>query len=375
MEKVTLSRKELYDLIWTEPMLSISKTYNISDVGLRKICIRMSIPVPQAGHWQKLKFGKAERKAPLPKKYNGENQIELAYRTEKDKGASGISKLNAIKKELSNRFPDGITVPDKLISPDKLIVAARECLNNSKHIRNGLVSTSREGLDIKVTKQNIPRALRFMDTLIKLLRQRGHDVVVRGDTYALVRNQEIQISLRGKTKKVMCEDRWRSIELVPTGALCFRIDGYSGTEWQDAKELIEDRLIVIIAKLEAIAEERNQFQEYWRQQQLKRQEQERLRQELEQKKKNELVRFTEMLLNATRWHKAENLRNYINQFERNAKVENKFTPQLEEWLVWARKKADWYDPFVESEDELLKDVDRETLTMNTNGKDIRNVRW
>ena len=36
----------MYDLVWSEPMLSLSKKYNISDVGLRKTCIRMSIPMP-----------------------------------------------------------------------------------------------------------------------------------------------------------------------------------------------------------------------------------------------------------------------------------------------------------------------------------------
>ena len=35
---------------------------------------------------------------------------------------------------------------------------------------------------------------------------------------------------------------------------------------------------------------------------------------------------------------------------------------LTNWLKWARKKADWYDPFVEEDDKLLEDVDREKLT-------------
>lgn len=34
---------------------------------------------------------------------------------------------------------------------------------------------------------------------------------------------------------------------------------------------------------------------------------------------------------------------------------------MEIWVKWALGKADWYDPLIESEDELLKDVDRETL--------------
>lgn len=36
MEKVTLTRKELYDLVWSTPMTAIAKKYLISDVGLQK---------------------------------------------------------------------------------------------------------------------------------------------------------------------------------------------------------------------------------------------------------------------------------------------------------------------------------------------------
>lgn len=56
------------------------------------------------------------------------------------------------------------------------------------------------------------------------------------------------------------------------------------------------------------------------------------------------------------------LRNYISAAEKFAR-ENQVDKELEEWLAWARKKADWYDPFIESEDELLKGVDRNTLSM------------
>ena len=53
MEKVTLTRQQLFDLVWSEPLLTLSKKYVISDVGLRKMCVRLSIPLPRIGHWAK----------------------------------------------------------------------------------------------------------------------------------------------------------------------------------------------------------------------------------------------------------------------------------------------------------------------------------
>lgn len=37
-ENIKISRKELYDLVWSKPMSTLAKEYLISDNGLRKIC-------------------------------------------------------------------------------------------------------------------------------------------------------------------------------------------------------------------------------------------------------------------------------------------------------------------------------------------------
>ena len=41
-----LTRKELYDRVWTEPMQKLGKDFGLSDVGLAKTCRRYAIPVP-----------------------------------------------------------------------------------------------------------------------------------------------------------------------------------------------------------------------------------------------------------------------------------------------------------------------------------------
>jgi len=37
MEQVKLTRRELYDLVWTEPLSRLAKRFKISDIALRKI--------------------------------------------------------------------------------------------------------------------------------------------------------------------------------------------------------------------------------------------------------------------------------------------------------------------------------------------------
>ena len=51
MEK---SRVELYELVWAKPMTHLAKELGLSDVGLRKICVKFGIPLPLRGHWARL---------------------------------------------------------------------------------------------------------------------------------------------------------------------------------------------------------------------------------------------------------------------------------------------------------------------------------
>lgn len=47
-------RQELYDLVWSEPMIKLGARFGISGNGLKKACKRASIPVPPQGYWNKL---------------------------------------------------------------------------------------------------------------------------------------------------------------------------------------------------------------------------------------------------------------------------------------------------------------------------------
>ena len=369
MQQTTLSRKELYDLIWTEPLIKIAARYKISDNGLRKICTRMNIPVPKVGHWQKPIFGKKIQQPSLPANYSGDNEVILTERTETEKDAAGeTSPHKALQYEIENTLKDYLEVPEKLTKPNKLVIAARESVNNNKwHHLNGIISCLRGELDIRAEKSNIPRALRFMDVLIKLLRARGHDVIVDdSSTYALVKNQKFDISLREKTKRVPGPDSLSSSDYLPTGILVLKIDRIFHTkEWSDGKNKLEDQFSSILAKLEIDSDELNAEQLIRNKEREEREKQELLRKEFQKRQEKELLAFTEIIQKAARWHKAVNLRNYIDAVEQKALAANMVSDELTSWLEWARKKADWYDPFIEGEDELLDEVDKENLTIPT----------
>jgi hypothetical protein len=70
-ERKQFSRQELYDLVWSTAMTTLAKQFGMSDVGLRKICVKHEIPTPPAGYWAKLQFGKKVKKIPLPAATDG----------------------------------------------------------------------------------------------------------------------------------------------------------------------------------------------------------------------------------------------------------------------------------------------------------------
>jgi len=61
-----LLREELYTLVWSEPMRTLSARFGISDVALKKTCARAGIPTPDRGYWAKKEAGKSTSQESLP---------------------------------------------------------------------------------------------------------------------------------------------------------------------------------------------------------------------------------------------------------------------------------------------------------------------
>jgi len=64
-ESPTLTRSQLYELIWTTPRNRLAQQYGLSDVGLSKLCRRHDVPQPPRGYWAKLAVGKVPPRARL----------------------------------------------------------------------------------------------------------------------------------------------------------------------------------------------------------------------------------------------------------------------------------------------------------------------
>jgi len=369
MNKITFTREQLYDLIWSESLLTLSKKYNISDVGLRKICIRMDIPLPMVGYWNKVKAGKSVEVRKLSSVYMGEKEISLTLRVEgENQIEDGLSPQMALQKELEIDPNTNLRIPNVLSDPDPIVENAQKVLNEIlKRTKEEKLEVVSLNAYIKMTLKNMNRALLIIDTFVKAMRKRGHEFnIENGECYVLLNGKErMKMTLKENQTIVESQDRWRSREYIPTGILSFTFEHYGTTaSCKDGKEIIENQLAKIIAKLEILSkrlEKERLANEEWHR---KYKEERKKQQEFEERKQLELKTFKQTLSEAERYHEATLVRIYADQIEQKAINEGKLTEEVTIRLNWIRRKADWYDPLINGHDDWLDAGDIRKMHQN-----------
>ena len=254
MEKITLTRKELYDLVWSEPLSRLAKKYKISDNGLRKICKRMNIPIPAMGHWQKIQYGYRVIVTKLPTKYEGKDEIILDEKKEGDTDVdSPIVQQRRLTQTIENTKDLPLKVPDRLSSrPDKLIRSTMDyyvAVKRYYRSHHGTYPDRINVLNIQVQEESRSRAVRLLDTIIKVLRSRKHDVIAdHFTTYAKIGDEHVKFRLREKQKASDTKTKWGGRQYESTGEFVFVIDigPYTRKEVKDGHEPIEEKISTIL---------------------------------------------------------------------------------------------------------------------------------
>src|SRR4030042_5580489 len=62
---LSLSREQLYELVWSKPMQHLAKEYGVSDRAIAKLCALKQVPVPPRGYWAKKNSGQKVVQPPL----------------------------------------------------------------------------------------------------------------------------------------------------------------------------------------------------------------------------------------------------------------------------------------------------------------------
>lgn len=348
-------------------MSKISKRLKISDNGLRKICRRMNIPFPNAGHWQRKKYHKKVQQRRLPKNFEGDDTYTFEIRALSRKpGETSYSKA----KQIENDPTLPTIVPDNFIKPHKLVVETRKVLREKKgksYSRYpGIIETGSGYLRTSVTSKTVTRAMKFYNAIIKLIEARGYKVVIDGsETNVIVKGIEISLYLREPFKaKIIKGEYYDRREYKPTGLLSFRIESrylYSH-QWTDGAKPIEEKLATLLVKMEEIADRRIKEEIEWEKSRRIQETKERITAERRKRHADELQKVKNIFADSNKWHQAQIIRNYALTVKENAIRSDQYTTGVKEWVEWAYDKADWYDPLIPKIDKVLLNQDKIELS-------------
>ena len=70
--KSPVSREQLYEEVWAEPMTKVALKYNVSSSFMARVCTWLNVPRPERGYWAKLAVGKTAKRPPLPEAEPGD---------------------------------------------------------------------------------------------------------------------------------------------------------------------------------------------------------------------------------------------------------------------------------------------------------------
>lgn len=165
MERQRLTRKELYELVWTVPMVKLAPRFGMSDVALRKRCHKLDIPTPGAGYWPQVAMGQRPPRVELPPG-DGDHGMDFDVHEE---GAS-VPRPAAPTVELAERAED--------LHPAAAWLDAS--LRKAKLDEHGRKVVGGEWNPVAILSEGCrERALLLIDALFKTLEARGHKVEAR----------------------------------------------------------------------------------------------------------------------------------------------------------------------------------------------------
>ena len=196
-------------------------------------------------------------------------------------------------------------------------------------------------------KVNADLSMRVMADTVRIRIAEGQDKVkhelTKQEARALVEYND-----RVKRNGWASKPQIRKYDSIYNGKLRIIFD--NGEYIRDTgKEKLEDRLGDLLMRLYENSEEARIQRERLEEERRKREEEARRQAEIQKRKEDEIRRTKELINQAEDYRIACEIRQYIAAVARQKDI----TPETAEWIEWANRKADWYDPIVAAEDEYL----------------------
>jgi hypothetical protein len=269
-----ISREQLYDEVWAEPVTKVAERYGVSDVAVAKWCRKMNVPRPGRGYWARKSAGRRVKREPLPAAKGHQQYVSRPKPSEERPRVS--TKVPGL-----DLFEKPIPIPREAAPEHPLVEVTRVALESATPDDFCILRHEAQGvLDVFVSRSSVNRALRIMNALILALEGAGFPVEVKQTsdseepstghaTVAVINGERIPFhlfeTLERKERAPTYEERmemrtsWRVrgpfYTYSPTGVLTLQIEGDWYQErhrrkWTDGKPRpLEDCLYSFVRSL------------------------------------------------------------------------------------------------------------------------------
>jgi hypothetical protein len=165
-----LTREELYDLVWKEPMLRIGERMGVSSSYMARVCSDLRVPRPPRGYWAQIEFGKIPPEKPaLPASRPGDT-------TTWNPGAS-LPSLPKVRKIAAQPVQGNRSRSTKVDRGHELLIGAKSHFLKTRKSEEGLLRPFKRLLvDVVASEAQLDAALAAANDIFLALEAKGHRV-------------------------------------------------------------------------------------------------------------------------------------------------------------------------------------------------------
>lgn len=373
-------RVSLYEEVWQSPVSEVAKKYGVSDVTIHKVCRSLDVPTPTAGYWAKLRAGKRAVKMPLPPSAKPVQRRGIRTGVKSPDDGQILGFLNDVERDAILAAAAHVKMQEDGARLHPKIVAHRRLLtewHKDRHwdAKGHRTEKFKRWFDRKapflaetVSKETLPRVFRIVDALIRAMEP--FDCSLTDDLRFLVHGESVPLLVceaQDQTRHINTKEEDRQLLAYETEGKSYlyaskpyirKYDySYNGRlsitvrkSFRDCTSyILEDKLGEILIQVYEAANALRTDREAREEGERKRKEKERLDEERRLSYRTEFERTFALKELAEDYDIACKIRRYVTAVEASSSP----SEATSAWVGWARAKADWYDPTVAKEDDVL----------------------
>jgi hypothetical protein len=198
-----LSRKSLFEMVWSQPMTKLAAQFKISDVALTKICRRHEIPVPGRGFWARVAAGQRLNRPELRLPSRPVLEDIRIFGSSYSRVKPEIREAEREAKATESAANRKIVVSQRLVDLHPIAQATLQGLRKAKANDHGVVAGFGPDLfSVAVSPSQVDRSIRILNAVARASTERGFSVE-RGKNSAclLVNGEQLEFLLSEKINR------------------------------------------------------------------------------------------------------------------------------------------------------------------------------